>query len=467
MNKDWTDKLPELLEGYTEAEPEGLWDAVRTATGAGSGVRSETAAELGSEAGSKAPAGAPVVAPKPRKRRVAVLWWSVAALVAAAAALVVFLLKPAPVPPSVLPVPEGRLVQAKEAEPEAPVELQDNPQEQDSQGMAQSPKQPRNLVRSEPKSNTRQGQQPTDQVQPTGVDQVQEQPLDQVLPQPQEKPQETQTVDQLQPTESDQAQGQIRPELQQNTPQGHQTLDPVQNRSQRIQKPVTRKKWQFTITSGAYLALAGSTVTNGYGMAGNPGMAVYNTKADEGSFITVPMLRRNQQSTTEATHRQSLRLAVGVSYDFATRWSIASGLSYTMLRSDYNTTSGETTTNTTRHLHYLGIPLNLQWKALEWKRISLYLSAGPMWETSLAARVSTRSFVGEKLASEKAEPTSVRDNRWSLNAGIGLQYQLFRRGALYLQPGLSWHISYAGAPESYYTTHPLAPEFTFGYRFTF
>ena len=29
-NKDWTDKLPELFEGYTEAEPDGLWDAVRT-----------------------------------------------------------------------------------------------------------------------------------------------------------------------------------------------------------------------------------------------------------------------------------------------------------------------------------------------------------------------------------------------------------------------------------------------------
>ncbi len=28
-NKDWTDKLPELFEGYTEAEPDGLWDAVR------------------------------------------------------------------------------------------------------------------------------------------------------------------------------------------------------------------------------------------------------------------------------------------------------------------------------------------------------------------------------------------------------------------------------------------------------
>jgi hypothetical protein len=28
MSKDWTDKLPSLLEEYEESAPEGLWDAV-------------------------------------------------------------------------------------------------------------------------------------------------------------------------------------------------------------------------------------------------------------------------------------------------------------------------------------------------------------------------------------------------------------------------------------------------------
>ena len=29
--RDWTDELPGLLEGYTEQEPDGLWEAVRDA----------------------------------------------------------------------------------------------------------------------------------------------------------------------------------------------------------------------------------------------------------------------------------------------------------------------------------------------------------------------------------------------------------------------------------------------------
>ena len=30
MDKNWTDRLPDLLQDYQEAPPEGLWDAVQT-----------------------------------------------------------------------------------------------------------------------------------------------------------------------------------------------------------------------------------------------------------------------------------------------------------------------------------------------------------------------------------------------------------------------------------------------------
>ena len=63
-NKDWTDRLPELLENFTEAEPAGLWDAVR------GGI-------------------------VPARRRVAAGWWYAGgALLAAAAVVAVVLLWP-------------------------------------------------------------------------------------------------------------------------------------------------------------------------------------------------------------------------------------------------------------------------------------------------------------------------------------------------------------------------------------
>ena len=37
--RDWTEDLPELFEGYTEAAPEGLWEAVEAGSGAAAGRR--------------------------------------------------------------------------------------------------------------------------------------------------------------------------------------------------------------------------------------------------------------------------------------------------------------------------------------------------------------------------------------------------------------------------------------------
>ena len=69
--RDWTDDLPGLMEGYTEQEPDGLWEAVRAAT-------------------------------VPRRRRAAAWWYAGGGLAAAAAiAGLVFLTRPAVPAPSV------------------------------------------------------------------------------------------------------------------------------------------------------------------------------------------------------------------------------------------------------------------------------------------------------------------------------------------------------------------------------
>ena len=253
-------------------------------------------------------------------------------------------------------------------------------------------------------------------------------------------------------------------------PQGTTTWAPVPDSN----KPgSTRKKTprrvEVVLSTGGYLAQANGGTVQGYGVPYNPGMPA--TKAHEGDTkaegLTVPMLSRNRESTTESTHRQSVRLSLGVSYSFAPRWSVGTGVTYNVLRSDYSTESGTTVTNTTRHLHYLGIPLNLQFNFLEWRMLSLSLNAGGLWEAAVGSKLNTRSYVGEQLASSFQEFPQVTDFRWSVNAGVGVQYQLFRYGALFLQPGVIWHLPGNGEVESYYTVHPVSFDLTFGYRFTF
>lgn len=223
---------------------------------------------------------------------------------------------------------------------------------------------------------------------------------------------------------------------------------------------------EITVTSGGMLlAQAPGTVTKSYGVAYNPGMG--NAAPMVKSDITTRMLSRNRETTTESQHRRLPRISLGVNYEFLPRWSVGTGITYSSLRSDYTALSGTTETRTVRHLHYLGVPLNIQYRAWEWKGFSLYLSGGPMLESAVGANVETNSYVSGKLASEQSESISCKDWFWSLNAGAGLQFKITRKGALYVQPGLSWHMPGGDHIESSYTARPLSFEMDFGARWTF
>lgn len=384
MKDNWTDKLPSLLEGYEEAAPEGLWDAVR--------------------------AGA---------ARPKVIWWPWAAGVVAAAAavvLAVFLWRPASsaipsadVPFGLLTVPAEILADVTPAKPaprapEGPVSCS-NPSEM----TPRAPKEP------DPCTNPAETSQPEPVAEP------------------------------------------------QAWPGQPQTWPEQPNPRKPRRKP---GRVEITVTSGGMLlAQAPGAVTKSYGVVYNPGMG--NTVPVVKGVINTQMLSRNRETTTESNHRRLPRISVGVSYEFVPRWSVGTGITYSALRSDYTALSGTTETRTERYLHYLGIPLNIQYRAWEWKGFSLYLSGGPMVETAVGARVETRSFVSRKLASEQWETLSCRDWFWSLNAGAGLQFKIARETALYLQPGLSWHIPGGHHIESSYTARPLSFEMDFGVRWSF
>ncbi len=389
MSKDWTDKLPSLLEEYEESAPEGLWDAVLDGMAR-------------------------------RKKRAAAFWWG-GGIVSAAAAVVlaVFLWKPATEPASVSSVPETMLAETlPENAPERP---------------AKRPAAPKPSAE-EP------------------LPQTQEPAVTEVLP-TENRPHET--APEKTPV----------PEMLPQKPAKEEESFPANFGHTEREKPAAKEKIQLRLSSGTYLAQAAKELFKGYGVPYNPGMTIATKSGEEGE-ITVPMLSRNRESSTEARHRQLLRVQLGVTYPLSKRWSIGSGVSYSLLQSEYATVSGETRTQTTRQLHYLGVPLTAQFKAFEFKRLSILAEAGPMFEAAVGSKEWTQSYVGDMLASRQLEYPLVKDFRWSLNAGLSVQYQLFRHGAIFVQPGLSWHFAGNGNVESVYSRQPLNFDFSFGFRFT-
>ena len=102
--------------------------------------------------------------------------------------------------------------------------------------------------------------------------------------------------------------------------------------------------------------------------------------------------------------------------------------------------------------------------ALRWNRLGLYLQAGPMYEITLDTPSTTWTYIAGKQQSSRTDNTYIRDDIWSFNVNAGLQLRLFRNGAIFVQPGFSWHFAGDNNLETYYTTHPAAFSLSLGYR---
>ena len=388
MSKNWTDKLPDLFEGYEEVAPEGLWDAVL--------------AEI-----------------KPKRRVLPIFWWASAALATAAAVvLAVFLWKPA---------------QPTVSEP----------------GTVPSAAQP--ILADIPETTAEPISTP--EYTPESIPEITPHILPVTVPEdaPEYLTYEPLAIPAIVVEQAAKKQ-EVKP-----SPVLH-TVPLIKQ-----EKPRHRPRIGISVRSGGYLAQAASSVSTGYGVPYNLGI---QTKSVNGGDPTIAMLSRNRASTTTETHRPGNRIGLGLSYEFLPRWSLESGVSYTSLLSAYNTTSGLSVSDATRTVKYIGIPMNVQFRLLDKKRLCIYLSAGPMLETAVGGSVSTTSYISGKRSSEQYEPLDLNDLQWSFGSGAGVQLGISRHGALFAQPGFSWHFAGSGNVESYYTAHPFSWDLALGYRLT-
>jgi hypothetical protein len=192
-------------------------------------------------------------------------------------------------------------------------------------------------------------------------------------------------------------------------------------------------------------------------------MATKATGAGADAF----MLSRNKTTTTEATHRQASRVSFGLKVDLDEHWGVETGIVSSTLESQFNTTGGSIASETTRTMDYIGIPLYGCYNVFQLRKLGLTLNAGPMYEYAIGTNTNTKSFAGGKRTGSSHDDTAVDDDKWSVNAGAALQYRLNKHGALFVQPGVSYHFKDNAAVETIYTEQPAAFNFFFGYKYQF
>ena len=205
---------------------------------------------------------------------------------------------------------------------------------------------------------------------------------------------------------------------------------------------------------------------NGYGVtAASTGKAVMANQSV--SSAPAAILSRNKPSTTDVSHSVALRVGALFNYSFTEHWGVETGLQLTNLQTRTKTTTGAVTSATDKTISYIGLPLMVVYTPLRFERLSLYTSAGPMFEYGFRSFGKQENYLGSEKVEETKFTGKESDAVFSLGLNLGAQWMVTDFGGLFLQPGLSWHLVGDGNTETFYTEHPLSFSVSAGFRFLF
>lgn len=236
-----------------------------------------------------------------------------------------------------------------------------------------------------------------------------------------------------------------------------------------------------TLVQSAYklIAAAGSGEVNPDGSSGVPeGISTWEeyydyltthhagtTAAD--TLALMDLAKHNSGNITEQAHHDApLTFGLSLSKTLGDRWSLETGLQYTLLRSTFTMGSGTNHISRRQTVGYVGLPLRLSYRFADvGRRLSAYGSAGLTLHVPAGGR-SREYLVTDSVALPTGTTHLSVPFGWSVSANVGLQYRLTPGLSLYLEPTVGYHFPTGGSVSTSWTARPLTFSVPLGVRFT-
>ena len=165
--------------------------------------------------------------------------------------------------------------------------------------------------------------------------------------------------------------------------------------------------------------------------------------------------------STSTHHHQPVKVGVSVSYRLSDRWSLRTGVDYSYLSSDFETTTGLIETKIRQQLHYVGVPLSASYTLWRGRHAHIYLAGGGEVE---------KMVKGRKLKSDNTGMASVRETvketrpQFSVNAAVGAEYSFADRVSIYAEPGSSYYFDNQSGIDNVYKDKKLNFSLNIGLR---
>ena len=229
--------------------------------------------------------------------------------------------------------------------------------------------------------------------------------------------------------------------------------------------PQRRRRENISVSVGGRGGLAP------FHMAVNNPMTLRAAAVDEDNMFVQSEVAVEHQA--EKTHAPPISFGATVSIPLAPNLFIETGLVYSFLSSRTRNDNVSRYEQETQHLHYLGIPLTINYRVLQLNNFNLYASAGGMIEQGIHGEFQ-RAMQGQPaytqaVTNQAMETIRIRQEnpQFSVNVGVGASIPLFNQFRLYGRIGGAYYFDARNAHRTIYSDQRIVLDLNLGIRYEF
>lgn len=179
-------------------------------------------------------------------------------------------------------------------------------------------------------------------------------------------------------------------------------------------------------------------------------------------------LMNSGKIVTRKNFEKPLQLGLNFNRRLSDRWSLDMGLRVTRHTTNMLTGNSDTTNISERQrIFYVGIPVNATYTFMRRGPLSAYVTAGMALDVPFSSKSDKRYNIDGKTVFSRSVRLGFTGLQWSVNAGVGVAYEIAPHLELFFSPRITWYIPNGSKAETRWTDKPLQLSFPFGIRISY
>ena len=181
------------------------------------------------------------------------------------------------------------------------------------------------------------------------------------------------------------------------------------------------------------------------------GKGVYSNVLDD-----ILVLNRNKQVSTKVKHKAPLTYGISFSFALRPRLSVGSGVTYTKLSAETTSGSIKNKVVSDQEIHYVGVPVQLNYKVIANNSLSVYGTGGFLVEKAVSSREYVKYYLENQVMDYKSQSIKVDRLHTSVYIGLGIDKKITSSLSVFAEPVLRYHFNEGGAVQTIYKEKPVS-----------